>query len=953
MADTGVYIPSIDAKDIYLAGLCSAKAETGYDLHCRDGTYNLRRFINSFDYSLDLMALKDCYYKKFRRKDFSFQTDGRQYSTEVINLTFKYSVKEWNQVNRNTYIRPGYDYATLVFEDGVAQNDAGKIVGVKVREAITNPNPALEGSCFSVTEVTPLSNPSLSASPQPQKQYSLSKASRTLKTNGELRTLLYKEGFLCEGRRYIRFKRSSGSARTGKCLFIHEPLYAPMFRYSTGGLRITPGQEIDLAAFESYLSLTASSLIGTLPIKPENILVIDDYESNFQEEAAVTREEGGLLHTGKESVTVSNSIWDGQSLIDVSSLGEYAGYGMVLLRNLMFKSCCFNCNIGRWFADNGITQISQLNGYTLADRIEDIKLITTPKSIKYLKFDSLEHWLKHLYPVFGVVKHDKKTHFFEGKLVQTHYQLLNTLQLSQEEAAAFLAPAFTFAQMLRDNPAFVRYYIKYPDGEEWQPLSEAMNTRNEVVYQLMGINDSFSNTRYYREFLIDLLRAYYKNLKNGHVLVGGTYATLLGNPVEMLEQAIGTFNGRSRMETGAIHSIRFPYGRTLLGTRSPHVTMGNLWLPRNRENTVIDTYFNLTEEIVCLNSIGENVLQRLSGADFDSDAVMLTDNEILIRAAEKNYALYRTPTCLVTARKVRRFYTPEEQADLDIRTSVNLIGEIVNLSQELNSLLWDRQYHGASYKDTEDLYHDICQLDVLSGIEIDKAKKEFDINSRKELHKIREKYKNSLTDEQNRKKTPHFFAHVSKQKGYYNPDKKAYCKYHTSMDYLHTCINGFRIRNPYKRDWLPFSSILDKRKFRTSDVNDQQIRMIYELLNTYISGRNRIYSSERERSEKASQARFLKEDMLSRINSQKIGFSTMFRMLSDMEEEQHGRIKNALLDILFKCANKSFYQALISSAAPIAVLEPGGNTVRLFGLPYGITEKRMISEPEDSIHTKN
>ncbi len=253
--------------------------------------------------------------------------------------------------------------------------------------------------------------------------------------------------------------------------------------------------------------------------------------------------------------------------------------------------------------------------------------------------------------------------------------------------------------------------------------------------------------------------------------------------------------------------------------------MGNIWLAENKENQLIDRYLNLTDEIVCINSIGENVLQRLSGSDFDSDTVLLTDNEILIKAARRNYHTFKTPTSFVTAKKVTRYYTPEEQADLDIKTSVNKIGEIINLSQELNSLLWDKLYHGYSYKEIRHLYYDICQLDVMSGIEID--------NSR-ELDKIREKYKAEFRDEYDKKKMPHFFSHISKQKGYYNPEKKNYCKYHTSMDYLQTAINGFRIKNPYKKDWLAFVTILDKSLFRTSAVNQKQINRIYSVINQFI-----------------------------------------------------------------------------------------------------------------------
>ena len=127
---------------------------------------------------------------------------------------------------------------------------------------------------------------------------------------------------------------------------------------------------------------------------------------------------------------------------------------------------------------------------------------------------NLDNWLDNLYPRFGVVKHDKKTHFFGGRLVQTHYQLINTLQLSKDEVQEFLQESLDFAQLLRDNPAVVRYYIKYPDIDEFEPMQKPMLDKNDVVYNLMCINDNFTKTKYYQEFLHDLLASYYKNLKN-------------------------------------------------------------------------------------------------------------------------------------------------------------------------------------------------------------------------------------------------------------------------------------------------------------------------------------------------------------------------------------------------------------------------------------------------------
>ena len=62
MDNNQIYIPSIDAKDIYLSAHYIEENPEGYNLKLKDGQYNLRKFINTLDYSLDLIELKDIYY---------------------------------------------------------------------------------------------------------------------------------------------------------------------------------------------------------------------------------------------------------------------------------------------------------------------------------------------------------------------------------------------------------------------------------------------------------------------------------------------------------------------------------------------------------------------------------------------------------------------------------------------------------------------------------------------------------------------------------------------------------------------------------------------------------------------------------------------------------------------------------------------------------------------------
>ena len=50
---TGVYIPSVDAKDIYLSAHYYGYENHDYDLKLKDANYNLRKFVNILDNSLD------------------------------------------------------------------------------------------------------------------------------------------------------------------------------------------------------------------------------------------------------------------------------------------------------------------------------------------------------------------------------------------------------------------------------------------------------------------------------------------------------------------------------------------------------------------------------------------------------------------------------------------------------------------------------------------------------------------------------------------------------------------------------------------------------------------------------------------------------------------------------------------------------------------------------------
>ena len=916
----GYRILSVEAKDLYAAMNMVERNDIGYNIRKENGEISVKKFKNTLDYSLDTIKLQEIYQKTTRKRNFFFISDGKKHTQAVINVTFSYSYKEFNQVGENTFIRQGYAFKDCVFANGVCVK-SGQVVAIQTNVEILTPVAeellpsyfAFIDGCYKQIGTIPV-----------------------VKNKAELRQHLYEHGFVCDGIKYVRYKRSSGSSRVGKCLFVNEIVAAKMQRWDRCGLTVNDGDSIDLAAYEAYISLPMSSIIDTMRIDPASILIVDDFTSTFKDNVVAVEAKDSKLVASSKETEVSNSIWDGESLMDVSMFEKYPDKGMLLLRNRFFKTCAFNTNIQMWFADNGITEVSQLNGFTLATDISQIKLITTPSSVKYLKFGKIEQWLSNIDDIFGIVKYEKETHFFDGRMVQCHYQLLNTLQLSYEDVENLLKPSLDYIGSVRSDPAVLRYHIGYAfKSEEEEGEINPYKTKNDIILKMLGINDKFSQTKIYKEFRDSLVKGFFRNLKRGHLLLNGNYSTLLGNGYELLQESIGQFNGESVLSVGSIHSKRFEYGKKILGTRSPHVTMGNILLANNEANELIDKYFNMSKEIVYINSIGDNILQRLSGADMDSDTMLLTDNDILIRVAEKNYHTYRVPTNLVESKKTQRYYTCYDKADLDIRTSVNKIGEIVNLSQQLNSLYWQRIHSGISVGENEELYNDICKLDVLSGIEIDKAKKEFAIDSGKEIDILKRKYK--LEDDGKTIK-PMFFKMITLENGYSLSGDISYRYFDTPMDYLQKIINAtnYRQARAHKLSLIPFMDVVraPETAVKSGYYGSQKTKII-DTIREYKEMIKRLYIGYEEKDRQGKElireeAAAYKRECIKFIDKLSSHEYLMYIVLKDLEGKENRDIKTLMFEVLFGKPNETFMKMINVSKEPISRIEEDENGKEIY-----------------------
>ena len=723
-------IISVEAKDLYRTKPITA---------LKDGKLNPRAFDGILDESLETDKLYEVYQEYEAAIGYPYLAD-KKYCRAIVSVSFNYALKLFEPY-RQRFVRHGYTVTDADMQDHICVREvdgAPMLIAIEVLREDDD-------------EYAPVENPVSSEVLGKYFEYDATKKAykRTKRDfpsvieRGTLREQLYENGFDIDGIHYVRYKRSAGSSRDGRCLFIAEPLYAKMMEWSS--LDLCADTVSDQASWQAYIALTLSSIESTIRLPKKAILIIPDKVSKFKATAVCVKEdvkEG--LTAEKEETEIENVIWDGEALLDVSEF-ERAGYadkGMMLLRNRFFKTCAFNTNLQKWFADNNITTVGQLAGYTTARKVEDIKLIITESSLKYLKFmpkdmpydKAFERWLDSVYEkkntsAFGVVKTDKPPFNMQGKLAYTNYQLINTLATTAEGMEWLTYNSFDYYVRIYNSAIFLRYYINYysESGVDDGVTLTADNYRRKVVKDMLFRTPEFEYTDFYRDLRDEVCDNYKKHLKNSEILVNGNYQTLLGNPYEFLCAVIDkTYEPTEPMllDDGEIHTTRFEDGAELVCARSPHITMGNLLVATNRKKKEIDTYFNLTSNIVCVNAINSNLQQRLNGCDYDSDTMLISDNAFLYGSAKPCYDKIPVPVCCVSpVGKAEYSSSAVDLARLDRAIADNRIGDIVNLSQFLNSLLWDAVANQADAEITDQLYGDICKLAVLSGMEIDKAKR--------------------------------------------------------------------------------------------------------------------------------------------------------------------------------------------------------------------------------------
>lgn len=411
---------------------------------------------------------------------------------------------------------------------------------------------------------------------------------------------------------YMMLYRSNGKAKNGSCIFINKRLYKKAHDFLYMGTKL-PKKKAQIVEMSAYSSLIASSIVDTVKINPQNILILKDVDSFFKRDvvSVETNYKKQCIARRLNDYELSNTLFDGQALID-SNIFPSWGNGYILLRHHMCKMAAFSSNIQLFFKDyygDNYMNAKVVDMFGNEHYAKDIELITTDNAMKWLKFGiSYEKWCEKIFDndcLFGIVKTAHKSKL--GAVQKMSYQMINALDLDIMESTSLTSYDY-IVQLKKDNKIFLQY------------LRDNCNFSNDfdVLVALCEQNWDFTRSEYFRNRKKAIIYDYVRRIKSGKLIEKGDNLVIVGSPYAMLLHSVGenvnkdtTFSQNS--DYIECYTKRFKCGESIAGFRNPFNSKNNMSALYNVYDDRLERYFNITEQIIAVNMIGTDFQDRNNG----------------------------------------------------------------------------------------------------------------------------------------------------------------------------------------------------------------------------------------------------------------------------------------------------------------------------------------------------
>ena len=537
---------------------------------------------------------------------------------------------------------------------------------------------------------------------------------------------------------FVRLVGTNGGIKNNTVVFINKEIHKEMDKRLNNGRK--KSAKYVPAKFEAYKALAFSCSTEVTQPNKNGVLVVEDGHVNFIEKVLqlkgkkvepkeyenkdgekfkrkVKSNEFDLVEV--DDYLVERDFTDGCGIILPSlskqwaiDLGEYhkdengnkvenyipSGFN---IRNAWTKGMVFTFPFDEYAEEIGETEVEDIWGKK--HKVKNIQLVITNNMLKLNKeaYNSIDDYLRNC------EKNGFKycvTKMLPKELEETrnmNYQFLQSYEFSEEDLIKLLKPTIDdiYGVLGENDDTDYGKMLLFLKGNKIRK-NDFINEEQYFLKALM-INKEMINDPFVKQKVLKLIKKKIKDSKKGVIKVRGNYGIISGDLYGLCQHIF------KREITGALKKNEF-YNKTwlskgvnkIVGYRSPMTIHNNIRILNLVENKITKKYFRYMKVVTVFNA-WDTTCDALNGADFDGDAIISTDNEILL----KNTKILPTVMCEQNSCKKQRI-TEQSLLKANKNGFGNEVGAITNRCTAMFDVLAKFEKDSKEYN--EMLYRITC-----------------------------------------------------------------------------------------------------------------------------------------------------------------------------------------------------------------------------------------------------
>ena len=587
------------------------------------------------------------------------------------------------------------------------------------------------------------------------------------------------EPVVFNGKEYVRLIGTNNGIKENTVVFVNKEIYENL------ETRLNNGRDKKVkyvpAKFEAYKALACSC--STPVTQPNKILVIQDGVVNIKDDVLRLSDngKGGFDLKEVDNYEIERNFTDGCGMISPKLAEQWAiDLGVYTLddegnKQALYIPTGFNIRNfstkGMVFAFPYVEYGDEIGEYLVEDcwgdmvDIREVDLILTTNMVKlWASFKSCDEFMKKC-----------KRNWFEfcvAKILpmelepvrNMNYQFLQSYDFTDEDIQELIKPTV-------DN---IRGAIGLQEGNDidygkmllflkGNKITEQDFIKEESDYvKALMVNKEMMKDPFIKQRVHKMIKKKINDSKKGVIQVNGNYSIISGDLYALCQFMF------KKEVTGCLKAGEF-YARTwldkgvnkIVSYRAPMTIHNNIVKMNLVENEITKKYFRYMTTCTVLNA-WDTTVDALNGADFDGDAVISTNNPVLLRTTKK----LRTVICEQNSAE-KKVITEKLLQKANKNGFGNDVGKITNYCTAMYDVLAKFEKDSPEYKEMQ--YRITCMqgyqqeiIDSCKGIIPKKVPKEWyksetvriNEDDSEKAKKEKEHLKDLLAD-----KKPYFFIY--------------------------------------------------------------------------------------------------------------------------------------------------------------------------------------------------